>query len=52
MATQIVMDNGGDSRYNFDPANNLELLKAEQGSMNSPASVSPLQSEQLQESPT
>jgi hypothetical protein len=30
MATQIVMDNGGDSRYNFDPANNLELLKAEQ----------------------
>ncbi len=30
MATQIVMDNAGDSRYNFDPANNLELLKAEQ----------------------
>jgi hypothetical protein len=30
MATQIVMDNSGDSRYNFDPANNTELLKAEQ----------------------
>ena len=30
MATQIVMDNSGDSRYNFDAANNVELLKAEQ----------------------
>jgi hypothetical protein len=30
MATQIVMDHDGDSRYQFDPCDALELAKAEQ----------------------
>jgi len=30
MATQIVMDHNGDSRYQFDPYDALELAKAEQ----------------------
>ena len=29
MATQIVMDNSGDSRHNFDPKDAKALLKAE-----------------------
>jgi hypothetical protein len=30
MATQIVMDHNGDSRYNFDAMDAAALLKAEQ----------------------
>ena len=30
MATQIVMDHSGDSRYKFDPKDAKALLKAEQ----------------------
>jgi hypothetical protein len=30
MATQIVMDQNGDSRYNFDPKDAKALLKAEE----------------------
>jgi hypothetical protein len=30
MATQIVMDHSGDSRYTFDPKDANALLKAEQ----------------------
>jgi hypothetical protein len=30
MATQIVMDNSGDSRHNFDPKDAKALLKAEE----------------------
>jgi hypothetical protein len=29
MATQIVMDQTGDTRHHFDPLNNAELLEAE-----------------------
>ena len=30
MATQIVMDHNGDSRYNFDPKDASALLQAEE----------------------